>query len=195
MTARITVISGECELLVGFLDVAQCARTFDILQKDINWQQHDVCVYNRIYKTPRLTAWYGDNDAVYQYSGSIHTPQAWTAPLNQIRSRVENHTNRSFNSVLLNYYRTGNDAMGRHSDDERELGTCPFIASVSLGGTRKFMLHPNTGNPESPVSINLTHGSLLLMYGKCQQRWKHSVPRTRKQTGSRINLTFRRIRH
>jgi alkylated DNA repair dioxygenase AlkB len=42
--------------------------------------------------------------------------------------------------VLLNLYRNGVDSMGWHSDDERELGERPVIASVSLGATRRFRL-------------------------------------------------------
>jgi alkylated DNA repair dioxygenase AlkB len=97
----------------------------------------------------------------------------------------------AFNSVLLNYYRDGRDAMGWHSDDEPELGPQPVIASVSIGGVRRFLLRPRSGGASSAIA--LAHGSLLLMHGDTQKNYQHSLPRTAKPVDGRINLTFRKI--
>ena len=97
----------------------------------------------------------------------------------------------AFNSVLLNRYRDGQDAMGWHSDNESELGRAPVIASISLGQARRFDLrHRQT---REKLSIFLPHGSLLVMAGNTQAYWEHQIPRSKKITGERINLTFRRI--
>jgi alkylated DNA repair dioxygenase AlkB len=69
------------------------------------------------------------------------------------------------------------------------MGTRPAITSISLGGTRKFQLRPNSGG--KPMDIWLKQGSLLLMKPGCQENWVHQVPKTSKPTGERINLTFR----
>lgn len=193
MTGRITVAPGECHLIPDFLPCSQGFNLFGQLQNEAEWAQHKVRIFNHVYDTPRLTAWYGDDEAVYRYSGSTHVPLPWIAPLDMVRRSIEQHTGTCFNSVLLNYYRNGDDCMGRHSDDEHELGPCPLIASLSLGGKRKFVLHPKKGNDQATRNILLPHGSLLLMYGRCQQNWKHSVPRSRALTQPRINLTFRQV--
>ena len=97
----------------------------------------------------------------------------------------------SFNSVLINLYRNGQDSMGWHSDNETVLGKEPVIASLSLGGTRRFQLkHRRSGEL---VSLDLPHGSCLIMQGRCQADWRHQVPKTRKQVAPRINLTFRTV--
>ena len=82
--------------------------------------------------------------------------------------------------------------MGWHSDDEPELGIQPIIASLSLGAPRKFVLKSRAPSGDK-LEVQLTHGSLLVMRGDTQRNYKHSLPRTKKASGERINLTFRRI--
>ena len=95
---------------------------------------------------------------------------------------------------LQNYYRNGQDSMGWHQDNEPELGEHPVIASVNLGATRRFQLRHKKRKDLTTVSIDLEHGSLLLMQGTTQEFWKHQVPKTAQPIGARINLTFRFIR-
>jgi alkylated DNA repair dioxygenase AlkB len=104
---------------------------------------------------------------------------------------VEQATAHRFNSVLLNLYRNGRDSMGWHADDEPELGPAPAIASVSLGALRRFRLRPRAGLVHAPLSLDLPHGSLLLMRGPTQQHWQHALPKTARPVGPRLNLTFR----
>jgi alkylated DNA repair dioxygenase AlkB len=144
---------------------------------------------------PRLTAWYGDATARYSYSGLDLTPQPWTPALLALRTQVEQATGVTFNSVLLNLYRTGQDSMGWHADDEPELGPEPVIASISLGATRRFRLRPRHSQqlPHAPLGLDLPSGSLLVMRGTTQQHWQHAVPKTARPVGPRLNLTFRTI--
>jgi alkylated DNA repair dioxygenase AlkB len=81
--------------------------------------------------------------------------------------------------------------VGWHSDDEKELGREPVIASVSLGGERKFVFKHKRNSEK--VEIILAAGSLLIMKGTCQQHWVHSLPKSKKVPDPRINLTFRTI--
>jgi len=145
------------------------------------------------YAVPRLLAWYGDPEARYRYSGLEHQPLPWTPLLAEIRTRVQEACGRPFNAVLLNYYRDGNDSMGWHSDDEPELGRDPLIASLNLGGTRRFDLR-RKGTTRIGHSLELGDGSLLVMGGQTQHHWQHQVAKTRKPVAPRINLTFRLIR-
>ena len=66
----------------------------------------------------------------------------------------------------------------------------PMIASLSLGGTRRFLLKEATGDRHA---IDLASGDLLLMSGDSQRRYRHALPRTAKPVAPRINLTFRRV--
>ena len=140
---------------------------------------------------PRLTAWYGD--AAYTYSGVRHEPRNWVSILNALRDLVQNKTNKPFNSVLLNHYRSGSDSMSWHSDNEPELGLNPTIASLSFGGTRRFRFR-NTSDKKQTLSINLSDASLLVMAGPLQHNWQHTLPKTKKIVAPRINLTFRNIK-
>lgn len=194
MTGAITVIPGQCRYIPDFLEPARGYDLYDCLLDQVDWQQHSVRLFDKVCQSPRLSAWYGDPDTVYHYSGStMDVPLPWFGPLQTLRERVQTATRCRFNSVLLNYYRDGNDGVSRHSDDETELGQRPVIASVSLGETRRFIFHPRKFNTAESIRFNLTHGSLLVMYGLCQRQWKHSVPKSKKPTGPRINLTFRNV--
>jgi alkylated DNA repair dioxygenase AlkB len=166
------------------------ARLLARLVADSAWRQEEITVYGKAYRQPRLCAWYGDLG--YSYSGISLEPEPWTATLQAIRERVETLTGHSFNSVLLNYYRDHNDRMGMHSDDEKELGPQPVIASLSLGAARSFLLRHKT-RKELGIKLPLPAGSLLLMSGDLQRHWRHGINSQRQACAARINLTFRRI--
>ncbi len=139
-----------------------------------------------------MTAWYGDNDKPYSFSGITLNPNNWTSELTEIKKKIETMCNVNFNSVLLNLYRNGQDSISWHTDAEKELGINPVIASVNFGATRKFQLrHIKT---KEKIEIELTHGSLLIMQSELQHYWQHQVPKTNKAIGERINLTFRVIK-
>lgn len=163
------------------------------LIENIKWEQHEITIFGKTMNQPRLTAFYGDNNKDYSYSGIRLKPIAWNEDLMLIKSRLEKTTNETFSSVLLNYYRDGRDSMGWHADDEKELGKNPVIASVSFGSTRKFQLKHNSRKDVKKIDIDLSHGSFLLMKGTTQHHWKHQIPKSTKSIAPRINLTFRLI--
>lgn len=164
---------------------------FKELKETILWQQDHIKLYGKTINLPRLTAWYGDK--AYGYSGITMPVHPWTDNLLSIKSRIENETKVIFTGVLLNYYRNGQDSVGWHADDEKELGQNPVIASVSFGETRTFQLRHKTRKDIKKLNLYLSHGSLLLMKGSTQHFWEHQVPKTSKIIGPRINLTFRVI--
>lgn len=184
---------AELQYLPGWVDAAQAADWLEELLAQTPWQQPQLFIHGRYHKTPRLTAWYGDTDACYRYSGQTHQPLAWTPLLAAIRQRVEAAVAAPFNAVLLNYYRDGQDSMGWHSDAEAELGRNPLIASLNLGGTRRFDLR-RVGSSRIEHSLQLEPGSLLVMRGPTQHYWQHQVAKTRQPCAPRLNLTFRLIR-
>jgi alkylated DNA repair dioxygenase AlkB len=187
---------GEVLLYRHFFNRSESDNILNVLIVELEWKQEHIRMYGKSIPIPRLTAWYGDSDKPYSYSGIKMEPLAWHPVLLDIKSRIETVCDRSFNGVLLNYYRDGNDGMSWHADDERELGKNPVIGSVSFGGTRKFSFkHKHKTHPKNKkiVDIDLTHGSLLLMTGACQSFWLHRIAKTKKQVEPRVNLTFRFI--
>jgi alkylated DNA repair dioxygenase AlkB len=163
------------------------------LVEQVPWRGEEITVYGKRYLQPRLTAWFGDPDARYSYSGISLEPLPWTDLLAKLRARVEEAAGARFNSVLLNYYRDHNDRMGLHSDDEPELGEYPIIGSLSLGAERTFVLRHKKRKDVRPFRMRLASGSLLLMKGETQHRWKHGIEKEHRACGPRVNLTFRRI--
>ena len=184
---------AELRLLPGWVTAEEADRWLAQLLAETPWEQPQVVLHGRAYAVPRLVAWYGDPGARYRYSGLCHEPRPWTPLLAGIRRRVEAECGQPFNGVLLNYYRGGQDSMGWHSDDEPELGLRPLVASLSLGGTRRFDLR-RKGATRIEHSLLLEHGSLLVMAGATQHHWQHQVAKTRQACASRLNLTFRPIR-
>jgi alkylated DNA repair dioxygenase AlkB len=171
-----------------FLGRREADELFEILRKDVPWRQEKTA-WGNVF--PRLTAWYADPGLTYSYSGVTHQALPWTVALSDVRRRVEEAAQAPFNSLLLNYYRDGDDSIGYHADDEGELGEDPIVPSVSLGATRRFVLKHN--KTRERLTYDLAHGSLLLMGGTLQHFWKHALPKSKEKVGERINLTFRNI--
>lgn len=175
-------------------DWQQEANINNLTFHHIHWHQDSIKMYGKAHKLPRVSAWYGDSDRPYTYSGLTLYPKAWTDKLNQLRDELALICKRRFNSVLLNWYRSGDDHIGWHTDAEPELGKNPMIASINFGETRRFLLRLRD-NHDTKLEIPLHHGSILVMAGELQHYWQHSVPKQKKVKASRVNLTFRTIYH
>jgi alkylated DNA repair dioxygenase AlkB len=175
-----------------WLGVDEADALFATLREQVAWEVHRIRLFGREVDSPRLSCWIGDPDASYRYSGVRFEPRPWPEALRPVLPRLEQALGQGFNSVLANLYRDGRDAMGWHSDAEPELGARPVIASISLGAARRFAFR-HRQQPERRLSLELPHGSLLVMAGDTQRFYRHSLPRTAKPVGERINLTFRRI--
>jgi len=191
-SAKITLPLKDAEVIYypQFISAPYASEAFKKLLDETPWQQDDIKLFGKVYKQPRLTALYGSNDKSYSYSGIRMFPKPFTPLLKEIKERIEAETQTRFTTVLLNLYRDGSDSNGWHSDDEKELGKNPVIASVSLGAKRCFKLK-HKGDKKLNYKIFLNHGSLLLMQGSTQHHWLHQLPKSKKVTEPRINLTFR----
>jgi alkylated DNA repair dioxygenase AlkB len=155
------------------------------------WRSETILMWGKEFVSPRLVAWYGDEGTTYVYSGIRHHPLAWTPLLADLRRRVEEAAQEHFDSVLVNYYRGERDSVAMHSDDEKELGREPVIASLSIGETRTFVMRHKTDRSQKIRRLVLESGSLLLMKGPTQRCWQHGVPKEKSPCGPRVNLTFR----
>ncbi|SEW16982.1 alpha-ketoglutarate-dependent dioxygenase AlkB [Luteibacter sp. 329MFSha] len=189
--SRIDLPGADVTFASAWLGADEADRLLDHLRQALPWEVHRIRMFGRIVDSPRLSAWIGDDDAAYRYSGTRFVPHPWTAELRALRDRVADACDAPFNSVLANLYRDGADRMGWHSDDEPELGARPVIASLSLGAERTFRFRAKAGGES--VAIELPHGSLLTMAGDTQRLYKHELPARKRVTGPRINLTFRNI--
>lgn len=159
---------------------------------NIMWKHDKIKLYGKEIPLPRLTSWYGDKGKDYTYSGIMSKPNQWNDGLLYIKNQIEKIANVKFNSVLLNWYRDGEDHLNWHADDEKELGKNPVIASVNFGEKRDFVIRRNDDHSKK-ITIPLSHGTLLIMRGELQHFWQHSVPKRKNVVGSRFNLTYRRV--
>jgi len=166
-----------------------------LLQKFINempWKQTKQKMWEKEYLTPRLTSWHGDIGTDYSAAGKISNPNPWTPELLMLKQKVEIVADTKFNSVLLNYYRDGNDSVAWHSDRESVLGKNPIIASISFGQVCSFDIR-NKADHKEHYSIKLEHGSFLLMKSGLQENWEHRIAKSTRPMKARVNLTFRLV--
>ena len=188
-------INGYEDLEIDLYQSIECDKKqqlwFESCLHDLNWETGFIKIFGKTHQIPRLQAWYADNGVNYTYSGKKLHRHNWNSTLIEIKEKIESITSFKFNSVLANLYRDGNDSMGLHSDDEKELGKNPVIASLSLGESRDIYFKHN--NNKSNLVIPQINGQLLVMYGKTQEYWKHEIKKTKKFKKPRINLTFRNI--
>jgi alkylated DNA repair dioxygenase AlkB len=183
---------GEVIFLPTFFPQEESNQMMKQLINETEWRQDTIKFYGKEINLPRLTAWYGDTNKPYSYSGIMMNPTEWSPLLLTIKEKMEEITNVKFSSVLLNYYRDGKDSVSYHQDDEPELGTNPTIASISFGATRTFKFRHITD--KTTEKVELTNGSVVIMKGETQHKWEHSIPKTSKIIGPRLNLTFRVIK-
>lgn len=173
------------EYIPGFIDRATSDRLLEKFIGEIPWQQTTQKLWDKEYLTPRLTVWYGDTTRIAPIL-------PWSPELQAIREKVEAVAGITFNSVLLNHYRDGNDSVAWHSDKESIMGSQPVIASVSFGQVRSFDIRNKVDHKEH-YSVKLEHGSFLLMKAGLQENWEHRIAKSPKAMKARVNLTFRLV--
>ena len=203
-TSKLTNFSFDFKNLLpkdGFLyylpeifNAEESAILFETIRTETSWNQQSIKIYGRKVMQPRLTSWVADPEINIRYSGITMEPNPWTESLLKIKKISEEKTNQDFNGVLLNYYRDGQDTMGWHSDDEKELGENPIIVSISFGETRDFQIK-HKEQKTLKLNLALEKGSMLIMGGKSQSCWSHAVPRRTRVKDARINLTFRHMKN
>ena len=174
-----------------FLNQSDANNLYDRCLNDISWQSSAIIMFGKKIDVPRLECWYGDLGCEYTYSGKSLKRFEFPNFLLNLRMLIEKKVNSNFNSVLANLYRDGQDSMGLHADDEKELGNEPVISSISLGENRPIIFQNK--KTKEKVTFDQPHGSLLVMQGKTQDHWKHAINKSKKIDKPRINLTFRNI--
>lgn len=191
---KLKLKDGEVWFMENFLSLEKAGFYFKNFTDNINWKQEEIKIFGKTHLVPRKTAWYGNQGTNYTYSGILSHSEKWTRELLELKEDIESLLNTSpkFNSVLLNLYRDGNDKVGWHADNEKELGNNPVIASVSLGAQRRFDLK-HRSDPNKKLQLQLNSGSLVIMKGELQHHWLHQIPKQKRVIDPRINLTYRHI--
>ncbi len=170
---------------------ADANQYFNELYNNIEWRHDEAVVFGKHIITNRKVAWYGNKEYDYTYSNTTKKALPWTTELLKLKKLVEEKTEATYNSCLLNLYNTGEEAMAWHSDSEKMLQKNGTIASLTLGAERKFAFKHKITN--DTTSILLAHGSLMVMKDETQTHWLHRLPPSVHIKRPRINLTFRTI--
>ena len=181
---------------VQLLDHGQAERVYRQLRESLEWNDGSYVAEGRRFQLPRLQAWYADDRVDYRYAEQLHNSHRWTPELLDLRRRVEAVVHQPFNAVLANCYRTGQDSVDWHADDDADLGPEPVIASLSLGTTRTFLVRPRwpmQNRIRAAFQIALSAGMLLVMDPLMQTYFEHAVLAESEADGGRINLTFRHV--
>jgi len=182
---------GEVYYYADFFTPKESQDFLRILTEEIPWKHDEVVIFGKVIQTRRKVAWYADHERPYTYSGRTKIGLPWTPSLISIKSAIEEKAQITFNGGLMNYYHDGNEGASWHSDNEKTIKPNSCIASVSFGAARKFEFkHKET---QEKVSLELAHGSLLLMQGTTQTHWIHQLPKSKKIKDPRLNLTFRQM--
>ena len=181
-------IKPPVEIFPNFLNQADGYRLFN-KSKQCEWQRNKISMGGKVIPVPRDEVMYGDCAFSYSYSGVKLAAKPWPEWLSELKSRIEDETAYRFAVGIGNKYTSGKDFIGWHSDDKEGIPPRSAIASLTLGSRRKFKLrHKASGKT---FDYELKSGTLLIMLPGCQEEWVHSVPKTAKNVGTRINWTFR----
>ena len=176
---------GDVTYVPEFLDRALADAVVRELSADTQWRADSRMMYGKRVLVPRETAGRGEK-----------MPQPWTPALDTVRTMVERHTGTTFDYCFLNRYRDGRDAVAWHGDRDGSRDARLVVASLSLGASRAFQLRPkkDSGLRYDPVTVEVSHGDLVVMAGDTQLYWEHRVPREPRVLGERLNVTFRQHR-
>ncbi|HRH76498.1 MAG TPA: alpha-ketoglutarate-dependent dioxygenase AlkB [Cellvibrionaceae bacterium] len=184
-------VQPAIECIEQFYSLEESAELYKLLVLQQQWPDNHYSLAGRTFTLPRKQTWHADPGIHYSYSNNLLKTRPWTPLLTQLRHSIQTYLNFEFNSVLVNWYRNGEDYVGWHADDEAELGPNPLIASLSLGASRTFSYKHKYQNITG--NIQLTSGSLLIMQPSVQHQWQHAVLPEPEITEGRINMTFRRV--
>jgi alkylated DNA repair dioxygenase AlkB len=187
-----------------FIEHEIANRYYNVLEEQLEYNNDKdsmVTVFGKRHHIPRKQVGYGVNGLQYNFSGCKVQAKSWLEQnevckvILDIRKLVEQYTDESFNFVLINRYNDGNDFIGYHRDDEKELVKESSIVSVSLGSKRDILFKSikKTRRIDKLHKIELNHGSILIIKYPTNEIWKHSIPKRRRIDKPRISLTFRNM--
>jgi alkylated DNA repair dioxygenase AlkB len=148
----------------------------ELLMREAGWEQRSRWMYTRMVTEPRLTA---------EYPVIADAPQPVLHYLTEVLSE---HYDRDYTRLWMNWYRDNNDGTGWHADRPANKQDQAIIPVLSLGATRRFLIRPADGGRSTTI---VTHGGdLVVMGGRAQKDYQHSVPKAKQPAGARLSLNF-----
>jgi alkylated DNA repair dioxygenase AlkB len=153
---------------------------FRSLRDSAAWEQRERWMYTKNVIEPRLTA---------EYSDVGDTPDVF---LRTVARTLSAHYGVRYKRVWMNLYRDNQDGTGWHADRLAKQDHEAIIPVLSLGATRRFLIRPISGGHSTVLAP--AGGDLVVMGGRCQRDWQHSVPKQKVPTGARISLNFQASR-
>lgn len=156
------------------------ADLFGRLRVEAPWVQRTRTMWDHDVVEPRVVAVWPDVTQLPPY-------------LEELRRCLSERYAVEIDSCLVNLYRDGNDAVAWHGDTVRKTMARPLVFTVSLGARRRFLLRRVGGGPVVRTYLP-GEGDLLVMGGRTQHEWQHTVPRDRHVSGARMSVTFRHSR-
>ena len=190
-TAPLSLVAGErgeVTYHAGFLPAELADAYFVALRDGVDWHANRRVMYEREVDVPRLTAHFPLERLRKREAEGIRADAA--SALCEAAGRVSDALGAPFNSVVLNFYRDGNDSVAPHNDRLQDLVEGEPIALLSLGGTRRMLIRSKRPG-EAAVPIDLEAGSLLVMSYASQLHYTHGVAKTRARVDPRISVALR----
>ena len=152
------------------------SELMEALMTQASWEQRSRWMYTRMVTEPRLTA---------EYPVIAGAPQPVLHYLTEVLSA---HYRQPYARLWMNWYRDNNDGTGWHADRPANLLDQAVIPVLSLGATRRFLIRPAGGGPSTTIVVH--GGDLVVMGGRCQKDYQHSVPKQKQPAGARLSLNF-----
>jgi alkylated DNA repair dioxygenase AlkB len=149
---------------------------FDELIACAPWEQRYRYMWGQRVAEPRLTA---------EYRDIAEAPQQL---LHVVTDALAQHYGVAYRYLWLNLYRTNRDSTSWHGDPIGTVQETSTVPVLSLGGARRFLIRPADGG--NSLSLTVASGDLIVMGGRCQRDWRHSVPKQATFAGPRISVNF-----
>jgi len=179
----------------SFLNVYRCEEYSDLIEKCIGEVKDELLVkppikvYGKIVHQQRNIGFFSDTSIGYYYSGQLAKAKSLKPHLSELLKLINNRFNTGYNGILVNYYEDGNNYIGDHSDDEKNLDKGGVI-SVSYGAVRKFRIRDKF-TKKIIMDIPTTSNGIIHMGGNFQKEFTHGIPVEKKINDMRYSLTFR----
>lgn len=170
---------GSIVYCPAVIDAAASQRLFDVVFETAPWSTQTMWMYDRMVEVPRKVA---------RYDMACLPDEVRAAKI-----AVERVSDAVFTSVSCNFYRDRRDSVAWHNDHLDDMVDSPTIALLSLGASRPMMIRSKAA-PRSSWSVDLEAGSVLLMAGRSQEFWEHTIPKLRRDVDARISVAFRQRR-
>ena len=166
--------------------IAECAKEVN----DTLDYHPPIIIYGKVCHQQRSVGFYSDVSGGYNYSKQKAQPKKMTPLLLKLLAYVNEVYQSEFNGVLVNKYETGNEYIGKHSDDERTLDAHAGVVLISTGAVRIFRIRNKITGEK--IDIPLETDKMYQMWGDFQKEFTHEIPVQKKVLDTRYSFTFRK---